>query len=136
MNAAELAKELTGQEYPWDVPKELAERAKDAGLVIVFGASDDLMEFRGAIHDELDCYDGGTAYLRAGGLLQNDCNNDDCPHFQKLKKQAATIEALWCTEGDYSWTYNTAIPHASFEALKGGAPYCRGIVFALADIRG
>ena len=37
--------------------------AKDSGLVIVYGASDDLMEFEGAIEDEIGCYDGDTIHI-------------------------------------------------------------------------
>jgi hypothetical protein len=136
MNAKELAARLNGTDYPLYVPKELAAEAKIAGLVIVYGASDDLMEFAGAIDDELGAYDGTTAYLVRTGILQNDCDNDGCPHFEKLKANAKTIEALWCKEGDYSWTYRTAIPHETFEITEDGGPYCRGIVFALADVDG
>ena len=135
MNAKELAAKLNGTEYPLYVPKEVAAEAKAAGLVIVYGASDDLMEFAGAVDDELGAYDGTTAHLDANGLLKNDCDNDECPHFEKLKAAAATVEALWCKEGDYSWTYKTKIPHETFEIVEDGWPYCRGIVFSLSDVK-
>lgn len=106
---------------------------KSAGLVAVFGASDDLMEFRGAIQDEIGCYNGGTAYLTKDGLLQNDCDNDDCPHFSRLKEKAATITAVWGADG-YSWTYKTNIPYSTFDIKEDGENYCAGIVFALADV--
>ena len=51
MTAAKLAEQLNGIEYPASISRDLEAQAKAAGLVIVFGASDDLMEFRGAIHD-------------------------------------------------------------------------------------
>ncbi len=47
---------------------------------------------------------------------------------------AMTIDALWCKEPGYSWTFRTDIPHATFEVVEDGEPYCRGIVFALADV--
>ncbi|MCK4121382.1 hypothetical protein HFK83_03220 [Ralstonia pseudosolanacearum] len=137
MNAKELAAQLTGAVYPLYVSKELAKAAKESGLVIVYGASDDLMEFAGAVDDELGAYDGTTAHLDAKGLLKNDCENDECPHFEKLKGSAATIEACWCATLDgaeYSWSYKTAIPHETFEIVEDGEPYCRGIVFALSDV--
>lgn len=130
--ALELAALLNGREYRQEITKEEAARAKADCLVVVFGASDDLMEFRGAIDDEKGCYNGGIAYLTSTGLLQNDCDNDDCPHFAKLKDKAATINAVWDKDG-YSWVYETDIPHETFEILKDGERYCRGIVFALAD---
>lgn len=136
MTKEELAAELNGREYRNEITKAEAAEAKAAGLVIVFGASDDLMEFRGAIYDEVGCYNGGTAYLTSSGMLVNDCDDDECPHFKKLKAKAATIEAVWGESGDAPvWTYKTDIPHATFEIVEDGEPYCRGIVFALADVQ-
>ncbi|CAB3784649.1 hypothetical protein [Pararobbsia alpina] len=133
MNAKELAQKLNGSQYPFEVGSVIRAEAKAAGLVIVYGASDDLMEFDGAIRDELGAYEGTTAHLDSTGLLENGCDNDECPHFEKLKAKAATIEAVW-DDGTYSWTYQTAIPHETFEVLEGDEKYCRGIVFALADV--
>lgn len=131
MNAKELAARLDGCEYRKEVSLNIARDAVASGLVIVFGASDDLMEFRGAINDEVSCYDGGTAYLTDAGLLTNDCEDDECPHFAKIKAKARTIEAIW--GGDVSWNYETDIPHATFQVIEDGEVYCNGIVFALAD---
>lgn len=134
MTKEELAAKLTGAEYPFDPSRELQEAAKADGLVIVFGASDDLMEFRGAIYDELSAWEGTTAHLSNFGLLKNECGDDDCPYFASGKKGAATIVALWANEPGYSWTYETTIPHATFEVVEDGEPYCRGIVFSLRDV--
>ena len=137
MNAKELAAELNGMEYPVRISQKLAIQAREAGLVIVYGASDDLMEFEGAIRDELGVYDGGTAYVDSRGLLPEREQIDDdetLKDYFAREPHAKPIEALWCKEGEYSWTYKTAIPHETFEVLeKGCPPYCRGIVFALKD---
>lgn len=137
MNAKELAAKLNGMQYPLRLSKELTDAAKAAGLVIVYGASDDLMEFEGAIYDEVGCYDGGTAYVDSKGLLPDrDSIEDDGELKDYFARQpnAKPIEALWCAEDEYSWTYKTDIPHETFEVLEDGEPpYCRGIVFALAD---
>lgn len=133
MTRDEAAAKLNGNEYGSEGTKGLFADMKEAGLVAVFGASDDLMEFRGAINDEVGCYNGGTAYLTSAGLLANDCENDECPHFAKLKEKAATIEAEWGERG-FSWTYATTIPTASFIIKEDDENYCEGIVFALADV--
>lgn len=52
MEPNELAKEIDGIEYPPRFEKKLLERAAAARLVIVYGASDDLLEFYGAIDEE------------------------------------------------------------------------------------
>jgi hypothetical protein len=138
VNAKELAAQLNGMQYPLRLPKTLTDEAKASGLVIVYGASDDLMEFEGAIYDEVGCYDGGTAYVDAKGLLPDRDSiedDEDLKDYFARQPNAKTIEALWCKEGEYSWTYKTDIPHETFEVLEDGEPpYCRGIVFALADI--
>lgn len=133
MNTAELAAKLQHTQYPVRLAQDVVEDAKANGLVIVYGASDDLMEFEGAIYDELGACEGATAYLTSAGLLTNDCDNEECPHFEKLKVNAASIEAVW-DDGEYSWTFKTSIPHATFEVLEDDEKYCRGIVFALADV--
>lgn len=134
MNARELSAALNGREYHEEITEAEELAAKEAGLVIIFGASDDLMEFRGAVHDEIGCYEGGDAYFTRRGLLFNECDNEQCPHFARLKKTATIITAVWDGDPDYSWTYKTSIPHATFDVLEDGERYCRGIVFALADV--
>jgi len=133
MDAKELAEKLNGRSYTSEITREEVKEAKDSGLVVVFGSSDDLMEFRGAIYDEVGAYDGGTAYLNEHGLIQNKCDYDDCPYFKESLKQAKTIEALWFDGSSFCWTYKTEIPHEVFEIYDGEDAYCIGIVFRLAD---
>lgn len=132
MGVRQIAVLLDGMEYAEEPPKEIISNAKEDGIVIVFGASDDLMEFRGAIEDEFGCFEGGTAYLNKEGLMVNKCDNEDCPYFQEKLSHAKDIEAIWDSEG-YSWIYKTEIPHLTFEILEEGEKYCRGIVFWLGD---
>jgi hypothetical protein len=134
MTAQELAALLNGREYIHEVTDDECNAAFDAGLVIVFGASDDLAEFRGKIDDEVGCYDGGTIYLTSAGLLTNPCSDSRCPYFEKAKESAATIEAVFDEEG-YTWIYKTDIPHATFDIMEEGEKYCRGMVFRLSDVK-
>lgn len=141
MTAQELAALLTGREYGKEITADEEELAKAAGLVVLFGASDDLAEVRGATNDERGAYDGTTLKVSTSGELLADWDEIDHDNEAEvtawvLAKQAGvrTIEALWAKEGDYSWTFTTDIPHATFEIVEDGGPYCRGIVFALADI--
>lgn len=140
MTKEKLAAELNGIQYPAhrSITKEQIAAAKAAGLVIVFGASDDLMELEGAIRDEFGCYDGGTALIDAEGLLpdrESIEDDDELQAYFKRKSTAKNIEALWCKDDGYSWTYSTDIPHAPFDVMDGEDSYCRGIVFALADLK-
>lgn len=134
MTPAEAAAALNGNQYGKEGSKELFAAMKAASLVAVFGASDDLMEFRGAVDDELGCYNGGMAFFTKEGFLKNECDSDDrCPHFRRLAEKAATVVALW-DEGGFSWRYLTDIPHAKFVIKEDSENYCEGIVFALADV--
>jgi hypothetical protein len=134
MTAQELAAKLDGRTYGSEATDDECNAAFDAGLVIVFGASDDLAEFRGKIDDEVGCYDGGTIYLTSAGLLTNPCSDSRCPYFEKAKESAATIEAVFDEEG-YTWIYKTDIPHATFDIMEEGEKYCRGMVFRLSDVK-
>lgn len=141
MNAKQLAKLLTGREYGQEIDRTEEHQAKAAGLVVAFGASDDLLEFRGAIHDEIGCYDGGIATVDKEGVLPDfeDIDRDDkdeMRNYFKREGRGVEVEAAWEGEPGYSWVIRTSIPHETFEIVEDGEPYCRGIVFALADLPG
>lgn len=139
MTPAELAAILNGREYRCEISDSEEVLAKAAGLVVVFGASDDLMEFRGAISDELGAYDGTTARVSPTGLIPswesvNKEDEDEAEAYFKAKLSGyREIEAEWYSGSGYSWMYSTDIPHATFEIVEDGEPYCRGIVFSLSD---
>ena len=108
MTIYEFAEGLNGREYLNEITPIEAQRAKELGFVVVFGYSDDNAEFCGAIDDEVDCYNGGVI-------------------FEQSNKY---INAIWC-EDDYAWTYETNIPHATFDIYDDGEKYCKGIVFEM-----
>lgn len=133
LTVKEAAAALNGNEYRDEGSSELFEQMDAAGLVALFGGSDDLMEFRGAINDEIGA--SRDALITRDGLLTSECaEGEECPYFNKLAKGAAKIEALFAEEEGYTFTYRTEIPHEHFEIVEDGEPYCRGIVFALSDV--
>lgn len=136
MNKEEIAALINGREYCHEMTKDEEAQAKAAGLVVVFGASDDLMELRGAIHDEFGCYDGDTAMIDQEGILpafDSIDDEDEMGRYFVRKPVAKEIEAVWA-EGDYSWAYKTTIPHTTFEIVEGPDKYCRGIVFDFSEL--
>jgi hypothetical protein len=135
MTKESLAAAIHGCEYGQELSRFDGREAKAAGLVVVYGASDDLMELEGAISDEFDCNEGGEALVDPEGLLDRDrcCGDDEIADYVARKKSARTIRAVW-GKGDTSWSYETDIPHSTFDVLEDGEVYCRGIVFALADL--
>lgn len=138
MTPKELAEKLNGCEYRDELDRVTEQAAKMNGLVVIFGASDDLMELRGAINDECPCYEGGDVFLDAKGLLpsfehlREDGDKDGLRDYFQRETGARKVEAEWDSDG-YSWTYKTDIPHATFDVMEDGDRYCRGIVFSLAD---
>lgn len=133
MNIKEFAKSISGKEYGYQqFTKEEIETAKANGFVIVYGASDDLMEFEGAIRDEGGCYDGGRVYFNSYEVCQS---GDDEQAYHNW------INAVWYGEEkdengrQIGWTYETEIPHETFMIYEDGEPYCRGIVFNINDVK-
>ena len=140
MTKEDLAAALDGVDIGGAISRKMAEAARKAGLVIVHGASDDLMEFRGAIEDEIGAREGATAIVDAEGLIPDfeDVDKDDKDALRAYFRREGggrKIEAVWYETGDGpAWTYETDIPHATFTIMEDGEVWCRGIVFALADL--
>lgn len=56
------------------------------------------------------------------------------------KQTTNIIKALWCKEADaygmvIPWTYETNIPHETFDVIRDGRVYCKGIVFSIDNVR-
>lgn len=84
MNLKEFATRLDGRQYRKEVTPEDREIAKQNGFLIVYGASDDLIEFDGIIRDETDVYDSGSLgfiSFEYNGLF---CIDSELPH-EKFK---------------------------------------------------
>ena len=135
LTGRQIGEEITEQEETW---------AKENGIVIVFGASDDLMEFRGAIHDEASVYDGGSAYLSKNGSM---LDNYDYQNIQDLEGKLGLnilstikeIEAVWLPENNgkiyASWKIMSAIPYETFDIYEDEELYCIGIVFHIDSLK-
>lgn len=134
MTKEELAQKLNNREYGEEITDAEEKAAKQAGLVVLFGYSDDNAEFRGAINDEVGAYEGTEIYVTRSAVLgeHEDCECDFCG-FKAAKAKAAMVKAVW-GGADYSWAYNTKIPHAKFDVLEDGTKFCRGIVFSVNDL--
>lgn len=114
MTIYEYAEALKWREMGNELTEEEEKKAKELGFVVVFAYSDDNAEFRGAIDDEVGCFDGGRIY-----------ENGD-----------KYIDALWCVDVDnFTWTYETNIEHAIFPIYEDGEGFCKGIVMRLEDMR-
>lgn len=132
-----LAALLNGRDMGKEINQAEDNRAKDAGLVVIFGYSDDNVELRGAIRDEVGAYEGTTLYFSKGGLVP-DLSNDECDRcrerFREESKRCATVDANWNDAGKPCWSYKTTLPHATFDIMEDGEVFCRGIVIDVKDL--
>ena len=137
MTMKEFAKLLSGREYGMEITKDEERQAADAGLVVAYGYSDDNVELRGAIDEEVGAWNGVTIRLSKDGVLQgpacDSAENCNCPYFAAAKNAAKTIKAVWGA-GGVSWTLETDIPHETFNIYEDGELFCVGIVFSLEDL--
>ncbi len=129
MTKEEAAAVLNGREYREEITRAEEAELKAAGLVAVFGASDDLTMFAGAVDDEMGL---GEFAFDASGILTSKCEEgDDCPYFRDRIVNARKVETEF--DGREGFKVTTEIPHARFVINEDGEQYGEGIVFALAD---
>ena len=133
----EFAEMLSARSIGEEITKDEERQAADAGLVVAYGYSDDNVELRGAIDEEVGAYDGVTIRLTKTGVLQepacDSAENCECPYFAAAKNAAKTIEAVWGA-GGVSWTFESDIPHETFNIYEDGELFCVGIVFSMEDL--
>lgn len=150
MTPSELAVKLNGIEFPVNISTDLINEAKQSGLVIVYmdNYDEEVIVFKGAIEDAIDCYLDAIIYVHPGGLLpllqsivDYYTSDEDEPELeaelQKYldnKKKSSAITAKWNNDGLQYWTFETTISHAEFAVVDDGNVYCFGIVFRLADV--
>lgn len=137
MDLKEFAKLIDGRENAYNMFGDVRNTAKESGFVIVYGASDDLMEIDGAIQDEADVYSGGEVVLARNGVFNGpdcDCGKMECPYFREAVSKAKKIKAVWCGNGKAPWSYETEIPHESFRIYEDGELFCEGIVFSAEEL--
>lgn len=135
MNIQEIANKLNGVQYREEgkiLTRQFCKELYHEGIVVVIGQSDDLVEFAGAVSVELGAYDH---YFNSKGIVRNECDCDECPYFQRMMREVVYyVKPKWCETPEYAWTYDTNIPHATFDVMEDDEKYCRGIVFKLSDL--
>jgi hypothetical protein len=132
MNIFEAALVLNGREYRDEMPEGFEEKLKEAGLIAIYGYSDDLMQFSGCISDEAGA---GTVHLAQGSIPQSECDEgDDCPYFKALIKNFPVVKAIWDEDPEWTWAYETELEHTTFGIFEDGDKFCRGIIIRNSDL--
>ena len=123
MNVKEWAEKLNNIEYPADEIWDMRKQFEEDGVVVVYGASDDLIEFEGAIQDEGDCYNDEVFYLNKEGLTTSYSKN--------------YVKVTHPHDGTVQFNYETNIPNVEwFNVVEDGELYCKGFVFNINDLKG
>lgn len=122
MNTKEWAEKLNNIEYPADEIWDMRKQFEEDGVVVVYGASDDLIEFEGAIQDEGDCYNDEVFYLNKEGLTTSYSKN--------------YVKVTHPHNGTVQFNYETNIPCEWFNVVEDGELYCKGFVFNINDLKG
>ena len=132
LSVGEAAQWLQGREYREETTKDFVARLKANNLVAVYGASDDLVEFEGAINDEFGINE--EILFADGKILRNDCEDEECPYFKKIAKTSKY--RLFADFTDEGFVVETTIPNtAKFTIYEGGEVYGEGLVFSLDEIQ-
>ncbi len=140
--ARELAIKLNCRNYTQEITKEEASEAKESGLIVIFGSSDDLVEFKGAITEELN---DGIILLIPKGIKVMITDEDEGESWEEGGEEAIAIQLKDDAEmgknrieAEYSqecvWSFKTEIPHHIFNIFDDGDPYCVGIVIDEKDL--
>lgn len=135
MTMKEFAEMLSGCEYGMEITKDEERQAADAGLLVLYGYSDDNVEIAGAYNDEVGAYNGTIIHLTKTGVLQEpDCGQDDCPYYATARDATKSVQAVWNDNGGPCWTFETDIPHETFNIYEDGELFCVGIVLSVEDL--
>lgn len=141
----ELAARLTGREYGHEITADECALARDAGLLVLFGYSDDNLELRGAVRDEVGAYgcggNGRNYIVTTGGVLEEWDSGDQKDKedarlwFMRERLPRAMVHVIWGRPFGHTWEITPDVPHATFEIHEAGDPFCRGAVVSLADFK-
>jgi len=110
--------------------------AKDAGIVMAFGASDDLCEFIGAWDDEVGLYEEAQIPISCDGVLKSDCDSDDaCPYFKRIADSATTVSISF-KNNTPNWLLDLSdnILHVKAILTEDGKPFTEVLIFFAEDI--
>jgi hypothetical protein len=141
-----FASKLNGRQYRNEITAEEELEAKEKGFLVVFGASDDLMEVRGVVGDEFNVYCTDSTLLfyfyEKESVIRYTSNMSDRPEYEtvleilqdfnvpllKIKVEKYASRFKEGTENEFAWNYSTEANYATFDIFDDGENYCKGLV--------
>lgn len=136
MTIQDVAAMLNGREYGSEVSPEEKVEFKNAGIVVVYGCSDDCVEFEGAVNTEFCIWNTGRIPLLNGVPFEVSCTEDVsetslCPLLKEVAKKLKHINAKFGVNG---WEFDADFPHEKFTISEEGEVFDVGLIYALADL--
>lgn len=146
----EVAQELNNIDYndiDYYVRNEISVPLKEKGIVVAFGQSDDLLELRGAIYDEIDCYLPTKAIwvddkFIADDIIKNICEWLDDEYgslfVPQIKKWIENTKYISINPDSkiFQFEYETNFPCEQFNIIDDGEVYGVGFVFDINSLKG
>jgi hypothetical protein len=144
MTIKEWADKLDGREYGEEVLKDERKQMADEGIIAVFGCSDDLVEYQGALDGEFGAWEGTETKLgktsegKISVITEGEREKiDELNEMENIEillspiiERMISIFAIWCPDGlETSWLIETEIEHETFDIMEDGELFCRGVVF-------
>ena len=144
MNKEQLAELLNGRQYKKEITKEEEDLAKKNGLLICFKSTYQGGRFRGVIKSDIHSLHDPTEsefYIyqnRSKKIGFSIVGGHDFKDKSRLSKRPnISIVAINKTNRittykdvfyEFEWHYITDMPHSTFEIMKDGLLFCRGII--------
>lgn len=124
VSAKVLADMIGEAEYRSELSEEQISFAQDNGLVVVYGASDDLTIIGGAWDDELQ---NGKYWFNS--YSKSEFIDDD------FVSENEKIGLNFIETDYYPFSVSTDIQHSTFPIMEDGELYGTGIIFSLKDLK-
>lgn len=132
----EIAKRFDKIQYGDIDHTDLLGLLKPDNLVVVYGASDDLCELRGAIDEEYGAYEGTTLVWGGKKFISADDEDEEQDAEDMKAKGAFFIRQIWCPDDEKSWGFQTNIPNAEkFIVMEDNDMYGEGLIFSMDDLK-
>lgn len=136
MTHEEFAALLNSREYMQEITDEESDLARQLDLLVVFGYSDDCVEFRGVIDDECGVYKFGIDGVgRAARIIPLEIDYQEVELLEKFnvlkavkdkQSNCITIEPFHTSDG---WIFHTnASAYSTFTVMEEGQVFGKGLV--------
>ena len=141
-----LADHLNNRQYREELDDKLEQFAKNYNYVVAFGASDDLIEFRGAFEEEFGAseelyFDKEFKIISNHNKIKLDERSIRSNNYVSIYKFDLEVELKnkitqeWRPkDSKASWRLSANFPYKTFNIFDEESLYCVGIVFDINDL--